>query len=113
MVSGNLELVEYALKERIPHNPRACCIAAFTSLQGHVDVLKFLRSKGFAWCQQTIEFDCLGGHLKCLKYALENGYPSCAITTELCAMGDIEQQHDGTHSHSHHVRILENQIFSP
>ena len=76
---GNLEMVKYCVANECPINTLACANAA---LEGHLEILKYLREEVKApWTLGTAAFAALGGHLHILEYLVERKYDHCLLYT--------------------------------
>jgi hypothetical protein len=73
-------------------NRTLCCEDTFyASKKGHLECLKFLRSRGIRWDYLTTWASAIHGHLDCLKYAHENGCEWHPNTTSYAAVnGNLE-----------------------
>ena len=45
------------------------------AVNGHLECLKYVHTKGCPWDEETCRVAARGGHLECLKYLHENGCP--------------------------------------
>ena len=77
---GNLEMVKYCVANDCPINEWACAGAA---LEGHLEVLKYLREEAKApWDYEVLHFAHAKKHLECLRYAIEKKCPGWSDYTE-------------------------------
>ena len=72
VAKGNLEMVKYCVANECPIRTWAC---AFAALEGHLEVLKYLREEGESpWDSVTASWAALSGHLHILEYLVERKY---------------------------------------
>jgi hypothetical protein len=82
---GNLEMVKYCVANECPINAEACACAA---LNGHLDVLKYLREEVKApWDWGTATRAAHNGHLHVLEYLVERKFDkynewACTLAAE-------------------------------
>ena len=69
---GHLEVLKWLRSEGCPWSEMACPSAA---RGGHLEALRWLRSEGCPWNERTCSGAAEKGHLDVLKYLLENGCP--------------------------------------
>ncbi|CAL6331594.1 unnamed protein product [Bathycoccus prasinos] len=69
---GNLEMVKYCIANECPIDEMAC---AYAALNGHLEVLKYLREEVEApWDSGTAAWAAANGHLHILEYLVERKY---------------------------------------
>ena len=69
---GNLEMVKYCVANECHIEKEAC---AFAALEGHLEVLKYLREEAEApWDWYTATWAAQNGHLHILEYLVERKY---------------------------------------
>ena len=75
-------------KKSLSMNERTCSSAA---RQGHLEVLKWLRSEGCPWNGGTCSLAAANGHLEILKWLRSEGCPwDARACTTAAEMGDLE-----------------------
>lgn len=84
VTQGNLEMLEWIHQNNCP-TPNGFyrsdgLLCAIASKAGHLDVLKWLRSKNFNWDNITCENATNGDHLPVLLWARINGCPWSILT---------------------------------
>lgn len=76
VLEGNFDLLKWYYhqnyNEDLKKNAITCSLA---SGEGNLEILKWLRKKGFAWDEETCTLAAYKGNLECLKWARENGCP--------------------------------------
>ena len=71
-LNGHLEVVQYLRTLGISWNGHTCHNAA---KNGHIELLKWVRANGCPWSSWTCRVAALNGHLEVLKWARANGCP--------------------------------------
>merc|ERR1711934_1185224 len=69
---GHLDVLKWLRSEGCPWNVGACNSAAG---EGHLECLKWLRSEGCPWDARACAGAALDGHLDVLQWAIDNGCP--------------------------------------
>ncbi len=74
--SGNLEVIKWAIDNRCYRIGPECVETATAAAKGgHLTVLQWLKTQGFAWSAITCSCAARFGHLEVLKWAKENDCP--------------------------------------
>ena len=94
---GNMEMVKYCVANKCPIDFRAC---AYAALEGHLEILKYLREEGKApWDYWTANFATKNGHLHILEYLVERKYDqydedTCMIAAENGQLDCLKYLHE-------------------
>ena len=79
-MNGHLHILKYLKSFNLPWYNDPCSCAA---MNGHLDCLKYLHENLCPWTNQTCTSAAMNGHLECLKYLHEQG---CSWYIETCRL---------------------------
>ena len=87
--SGNLEVLQWLLKEFKNPIGWTTIISTYAAEGGQLEVLKWLKEcygSALLWDEWVCSSAAIGGHLHILKYLLESNDPPCPINVLSCAV---------------------------
>ena len=82
-LNGHLEVVKYLRLLDIPWDEETC---AYAALNGHLELLKWARTNQCPWNERTCANAAKNGHLELLKWARANQCPWNEWTCAIAAM---------------------------
>jgi hypothetical protein len=81
---GHLDMLKWLYSRGCPINKYNCADAA---CYGHLHILKWLRRQKCPWDEETCDWSALYGHLETLQWALDNGCPQGEGTGSYAVQG--------------------------